>query len=110
MRKDAESHAEEDKKKRHLAEARNEADTVLTHAGRALRQGAELMSPEERIAIEAAVGALRSARDSDDRERIHGATVAVNQATEHLAEVLMDAALKGALGSRRAAEILKEPQ
>ncbi|HXU90619.1 MAG TPA: Fe-S protein assembly chaperone HscA [Methylomirabilota bacterium] len=104
------TYAEADVETRMLIEARNEADTVLTHAGRALRQGAELMSPEERIAIEAAVGALRSARDSDDRERIHGATVAVNQATEHLAEVLMDAALKGALGSRRAAEILKEPQ
>ena len=37
-------------------------------------------------------------------------TIAVNRATEHLAEVMMDAALKGALGSRRAVEILEEPK
>jgi hypothetical protein len=93
-----------------LIEARNEADTVLTHAGRALRQGAELVAPAERASIEAAVSALRAARETDDRDRIHEATTAVNRATEHLAELLMDAALRGALGSRRAAEILKEPQ
>jgi len=54
------------------------------------------------------VAALRAARAGDDRDRIHEATTAVNRATEHLAEVLMDAALKGALGSRRATEILGE--
>ncbi len=110
MIEDSFTYAEADVETRMLIEARNEADTVLTHAGRALRQGAELVSVAERAAIEAAVAALRATRDSDDRDRIHAATVAVNQATEHLAEVMMDAALKGALGSRRAAEILKEPQ
>ena len=107
---DSFTYAEADVETRMLIEARNEADTVLTHAGRALRQGAELVTPAERASIEAAVTALRAARDSDDRDQIHTATTAVNRATEHLAEVLMDAALKGALGSRRAAEILKEPQ
>jgi molecular chaperone DnaK (HSP70) len=110
MIEDSFTYAEADVETRMLIEARNEADTVLTHAARALRQGADLVSPDERAAIEAAVATLRATRDSDDRDRIHGATVAVNQATEHLAEVMMDAALKGALGSRRAAEILKEPQ
>jgi len=63
---------------------------------------------DERAAIEAAVAALRAARAGDDRDRIHDATTALNRATEHLAELLMDAALKGALGSRRATEILGE--
>ena len=107
---DSFTYAEADVETRMLIEARNEADTVLTHAGRALRQGAELVTPAERASIEAAVTALRAARDSDDRDQIHTATTAVNRATEHLAEVMMDAALKGALGSRRAAEILKEPK
>ena len=108
MIEDSFTYAEADVETRMLIEARNEADTVLTHAGRALRQGGDLVSPEERASIAAAVAALRAARDSDDRDRIHAATTAVNRATEHLAEVMMDAALKGALGSRRAAEILKE--
>ena len=110
MIEDSFTYAEADVETRMLIEARNEADTVLTHAGRALRQGAELVTPAERASIEAAVAALRTARDGDDRDRIHAATTAVNRATEHLAEVMMDAALKGALGSKRAAEILKEPQ
>jgi len=104
------TYAEADVETRMLIEARNEADTVLTHAGRALRQGAELVTPAERASIETAVAGLRAARDSDDRDRIHEATTAVNRATEHLAEVMMDAALKGALGSKRATEILKEPE
>jgi Fe-S protein assembly chaperone HscA len=110
MIEDSFTYAEADVETRMLIEARNEADTVLTHAGRALRQGGELVSAAERASIEAAVAALRVARDGDDRDRIHEATGAVNRATEHLAEVMMDAALKGALGSRRAAEILKEPE
>jgi len=102
------TYAEADVETRMLIEARNEADTVLVHAGRALTQGGHLVAADERAAIETAVGALRAARDGGDRDRIHEATGAVNRATEHLAEVLMDAALKGALGSRRASEILGE--
>jgi len=102
------TYAEADVETRMLIEARNEADTVLVHAGRALMQGGHLVTADERAAIETAVTALRAARDGGDRERIHEATTAVNRATEHLAEVLMDAALKGALGSRRASEILGE--
>jgi Fe-S protein assembly chaperone HscA len=108
MIEDSFTYAEADVETRMLIETRNEADTVLTHAGRALRQGAALVSAAERASIEAAVAALRAVRDGEDRERIREATAAVNRATEHLAEVMMDAALKGALGSKRAAEILKE--
>jgi molecular chaperone DnaK len=102
------TYAEADVETRMLIEARNEADTVLVHAVRALAQGAHLVNADERAAIETAVAALRTAREGDDRDRIHEATTAVNRATEHLAEVLMDAALKGALGSRRATEIIGE--
>ncbi len=108
MIEDSFTYAEADVETRMLIEARNEADTVLVHAGRALKQGAALVPADERAAIEAAVAALRAAREGDDRDRIHDATTALNRATEHLAEVLMDAALKGALGSRRATEILGE--
>jgi molecular chaperone DnaK len=108
MIEDSFTYAEADVESRMLIETRNEADTVLTHAGRALRQGAHLVDAGEREAIEAAVAALKAARDGDDRDLIHARTTAVNKATEHLAEVMMDAALKGALGSRRADEIMKE--
>ncbi len=108
MIEDSFTYAEADVETRMLIEARNEADTVLVHAGRALTQGGALVSAAERAEIESAMAALGTAREGHDRDRIHEATTAVNRATEHLAEVLMDAALKGALGSKRAAEILKD--
>jgi molecular chaperone DnaK (HSP70) len=108
MIEDSFTYAEADVASRMLIETRNEADTVLTHAARALRQGGELVDAAERESIETAVGLLKAARDSDDRDLIHERTTAVNKATEHLADVMMDAALKNALGSKRADEIMKD--
>jgi len=106
MVEDSFTYAEADVEARLLIEARNEADTVITHVERALRQGGELVSAAERERIRVALEALRQTRGADDRQRIHEQTTALNRATEHLAEVMMDAALKGALGSRRATEII----
>ena len=101
------AYAEADVGARLLIETRNEADTVITHVERALRQGGDLVGVEESRAIRAALEALKRARATDDRELIHETTTAMNRATEHLAEVMMDAALRGALGSKRAAEIME---
>jgi Fe-S protein assembly chaperone HscA len=107
MIEDSFTFAEADVETRMLIETRNEADTVITHVERALRQGGTLVDAGERARIEAALAALRAARDTEDRDLIHARTTELNRATEHLAEVMMDAALKGALGSRRADEILE---
>jgi molecular chaperone HscA len=100
-------HAEADVAARLLIEARTEADNVINHVERALTQGAQLAEPGELERIRAAVVALRDARGGDDRELIHKRTTAVNKATERLAEAMMDAALKGALASKRADRILE---
>jgi molecular chaperone DnaK len=107
MVEDSFTYAEADVEARLLIEARNEADTVITHVERALRQGSQLVTAEERAAITEALAALRQARATTERDRIREATVAMNQATEHLAELMMDAALKAALASKRAAEIME---
>jgi molecular chaperone DnaK (HSP70) len=102
-------YAEADVEARMLVEIRNEADTVITHVQRALGQGGALVSEDERARITSALQALQQARDTTDRESIRERTVALNHATEHLAELLMDSALKSALGSRRASEIMESP-
>jgi molecular chaperone DnaK len=102
-------YAEADVEARMLVEVRNEADTVTTHVQRALRQGGSLVSEEERARITAALEALQQARETTERESIRERTVALNHATEHLAELLMDGALKAALGTRRASEIMESP-
>ena len=100
-------YAEADVSARLLIEARNEADTVLTHVRRALSQGGHLVAEDERRGIASALEALERARAGQDRDLIRDATTALNHATEHLAELMMDAALKGALSSKRAAEIME---
>jgi molecular chaperone DnaK (HSP70) len=99
-------YAEADVEARMLIEVRNEAETVLTHVRRALRQAGHLMTPPEATEISAALAALEQAAQGTDRDLIRERTTALNRATERLAELMMDAALKGALGSRRAAEIM----
>jgi molecular chaperone DnaK (HSP70) len=99
-------YAEADVEARMLIEVRNEADTVMTHVRRALAQGSGLVGADERRQIEAALGELARARETEDRDRIHDRTAELNRVTEHLAELLMDSALRGALESRRAAELL----
>jgi len=74
---------------------------------RALRQAGSLLADDERQAINAAVAALRQARAGEDRDAIRDRTTDLNRVTERLAEAMMDAALKGALGTRRAGEIME---
>ena len=101
------AHAEEDVNARLLIETRTEADTVMTHVERALAQGAGLVSADDRARIQHALQALREVRNGQDRDVIRERTIELNKATERLAEAMMDAALKGALASRRADQILE---
>jgi molecular chaperone DnaK len=109
MVEDSFTHAEADVNARLLIETRNEADTVMTHVERALTQGGHLAEAEELAAIQAALGRLREVRHGADRDLIRERTTDLNRATERLAQVMMDQALKGALGSKRAAEIMEQP-
>jgi molecular chaperone DnaK len=108
MVEDSFTHAEADVNARLLIETRTEAETVLNHVQRALAQAADLIRPDERQAIDRTVAALRAVERGTDRDAIRERTIELNQVTERLAEAMMDAALKGAVASRRADEILRE--
>jgi Fe-S protein assembly chaperone HscA len=101
------THAEADVDARLLIETQTEADTVVNHVERALRQAGRLVAPDERARIEAALGDLRVARAGTDRDRIRECTIALNQATAPLADRMMEAAIKAAVTSRRADELLE---
>src|SRR5206468_943923 len=85
-------------------------DTVINHVRRALTQGADLLSAEERGRIDAALQALNQAQQGADRDLIRERTVAVNRATERLAEALMDRSLKAALAAKRADKIMEQDE
>lgn len=108
MVEDSFTHAEEDVNARLLIETKTEAETVMNHVRRALTQGGHLVSRDELHTISQAIDALRTVECGTDRDAIRERTIELNKATERLAEAMMDAALKGAVTSRRADEILEE--
>ena len=102
-------HAEEDILARQLLEARNEAETILVGTARALgANGGDEVSREERAAIEKAVAALEEAVRGEDHTRIRDLNGALNEATQPLAERLMDNVVKAALRNKSVSEALKE--
>jgi len=108
MVEDSFMHAEADVEARLLIETQTEADTVLNHVERALRQARAIVGVEELAAIEAARAALRTARAGTDRDQIRELTTALNQATAPLADRLMESAIKAAVTSKRADRLLEK--
>ncbi len=97
--------AAEDLKARQVIEARTEAEAILKATGKALKQGGHLIGAEEIAAIKAAVATLESAKVTDDHKAIRARIADVEKATHHLAEVLMDTALKEALENKKLSEL-----
>ncbi len=86
MVRDAEAHAEEDKKERDRAEARNEADTLIYATEKSLKDYGDKVSAEEKASIEAAVAELKKAVESNDAEEMKAKSEALKQASYKLAE------------------------
>jgi molecular chaperone DnaK (HSP70) len=101
------AHAEADVEARLLIETQTEADTVINHVERALRQAGHIASADERAAIDRALAELRTVRAGTSRDAIRECTVALNQATAPLADRMMEAAIKDAVTSRRADQLLE---
>jgi len=95
---DSFDHAEEDFAMRLLIEAGNEADTILAAVDRAPSNPAwKQLSAEEQAAIAIAKAYLIAVRQAQDPRVIRAATLALDQATRHFAELLMDAAVSTAI-------------
>ncbi|MFQ5868652.1 MAG: molecular chaperone DnaK [Candidatus Zixiibacteriota bacterium] len=88
MVKDADSHAEEDKKKRELVEARNKADQVIYTTEKSLKEYGDKISEEERGKIKEAVEKLRGAMQTESAEIIEQKIEEVMTASHKLAEEL----------------------
>ena len=86
MVKDAEAHAEEDKKFQQLVQARNQADAMVHSAEKSLSDLGDQVSDEERSAIESAVSEVKTAMEGDDAEAIEQATQKLAEASGKIAE------------------------
>jgi len=100
---DSFENAEADFDARLLIEARNEAETVIRATEKSLRspEFPEIAKTEltagERGRIDAALADLKTALNGPDREAIKNKTQALNEATQHLAEVMMNRSVHAAL-------------
>src|SRR5712692_8031888 len=99
-------YAEQDFAERQLIEARTEAETILAATQKALAtpQAASLPAAE-RAAIDATVAALKESVAGTDYNLIRTQIDQLNQATMHLAEMIMNRALSTALEGKRVAEV-----
>jgi molecular chaperone DnaK (HSP70) len=97
--------AADDLKARQLIEARTEADAILTATEKALKHGGALIGRDEAAAIRGALSALQTAREGSDHKAVRARIADVEQATHHLAEVLMDHSLKEALQNKTLSEL-----
>ena len=98
--------AEEDVRKRQLVEARNEAETVMRAAEKALNDYAlGTIDDEERNSIVRALDDLRQANLTEDHQLIRDKIKILDDASQHLAEIIMDTALLAALKNRKASEV-----
>jgi molecular chaperone DnaK len=103
MRKDAESHAEEDKKKRELVEARNEADSRCYQLEKLIKQQGDKLKASDKQALEAAISKVREAAKGDDPARIKSAISELEAASHAMSEALYkSAAAAGATASAAA--------
>ncbi len=86
MVKDAQSHSEEDKRKKVLVEARNKADGMLYTTEKTLKDYGDKISAEEKKKIEEAMEKVRSVMQSEDAEAINKATDEMMSASHKIAE------------------------
>jgi molecular chaperone DnaK len=88
MAKEAESHAEEDKKKREVIDVKNQADHLAYLTEKTLKEHGSKVSDEERKKIEAARDALKKTMEGDDVEAIKKGMEDLSQASYKLSEII----------------------
>ncbi|HJU77295.1 MAG TPA: molecular chaperone DnaK [Sphingomicrobium sp.] len=91
MVKEAEQFAEEDKKRRSAAEAKNQAESLIHSTERQLAEHGDKVSPEVKSEIETAIAEAKTAAESDDAEQMTQKTNALAQAAMKLGEAMYQA-------------------
>ena len=92
MVKDAEAHAEEDKKRREEAEVRNNADSLVYQTEKVLREQGETLTPEDKTAVEGPLADLRAALNGSDTDTIKNATEKLMAESQAFSQKLYEAA------------------
>jgi molecular chaperone DnaK len=94
MVKDAEAHAEDDRKRREEAEIRNNADSIVYQTEKVLREQGDKVSAEEKDAVEQPLADLKKAMEGNDTGAIKAATDTLMSASQAFSQKLYEAAAR----------------
>jgi molecular chaperone DnaK len=86
MVKDAEAHADEDRKFHELVTARNQADALIHGTEKSLKDLGDKVEADEKAKIESAIAALQEAIKGEDKDDIEAKTTALSEVAGKLAE------------------------
>ena len=98
MVRDAESHADEDKRKREEIEARNKADSTVYQVEKALKENREKVSDSDAAAVEAAIADVKKALEGSDIVQINKTADTLNQASHKVFEAMYKSGAQGGGG------------
>jgi len=103
MKQDAETHAEEDSKRRELVDSKNQGDALAYQMEKMLKEQGEKVSASDRGNIESAVSSLREALKTDDAEAIKRGMENLEKASHSVAEAMYKSAAEAAQAQAQAA-------
>jgi len=95
MRKDAEVHAEEDKRRRQLAELRNQADSMCYQVEKLMKEHADKIKESDKAPLEAAIKKARETAKTDNAEAIKSAVAELEQASHALSKSMYESNAAG---------------
>ncbi len=108
MLQESQAHAVDDMEARALAEAQVEGERMVAATMSALDADGDLLAPQERASIDAAISAVRRLVAGADRHALHAAVAALNRATEEFAARRMDRSVSGALAGRSVDSLVRD--
>jgi molecular chaperone DnaK len=94
MTKDAEIHAEEDRRRKELVETRNSADAMVHATEKSLKDLGDKVDAETKASVQREIDNVKKVKDSDDMAAIKAAVEALTQASHKLAELMYQQAAK----------------
>jgi len=109
MTKEAEAHAEEDKKKRQVVDLKNQADQLVYSTEKTLKEHGDKVSAQNRSNIEGAINNLKEAVKGEDADAIKKAIDNLGTASQELGKALYEEAAKKQAASAATAQADKTP-
>jgi molecular chaperone DnaK len=110
MKKDAEAHADEDKKKKELIEIRNMADSLIYTSEKTVKDAGDKASAEEKKEVEEKVKALREIKDKDDKDAIQKAYDELSEVIQKVGAKMYESAPEGEAGAEAGKEEKKDDE